>query len=92
MAPTHRCAVAVEQAYYEVTGESPGFIFSGWGASLTEPERACVEDREPSDAHYTQWEFVRWLASLEEDHEARRSVTLSEIIERARAVLAGGES
>jgi hypothetical protein len=38
---------AVARAYEEITGESPVFIFSGWGAELTEPERAVVENREP---------------------------------------------
>lgn len=38
---------AVERAYKELTGEEPVFTFSGWGAELTEPERAVVEDRLP---------------------------------------------
>lgn len=38
---------AVVRAYREITGTEPEFIFSGWGAELTEPERAVVEDREP---------------------------------------------
>ena len=41
---------AVERAYREITGEDPMFIFSGWGAELTEPERAVVEDRLPIPA------------------------------------------
>lgn len=36
---------AIARAYKEVTGKEPDFIFSGWGAELTEPERAVVEDR-----------------------------------------------
>jgi hypothetical protein len=39
---------AVETAYYAITGDEPKFVFSGWGAKLTEPERAVVEDRMPS--------------------------------------------
>lgn len=39
---------AVARAYKELTGEEPTFIFSGWGAELTEPERAVVEDRLPA--------------------------------------------
>lgn len=39
---------AVEEAYYELTGEWPKFIFSGWGAELDEYERAVVEDRPPN--------------------------------------------
>lgn len=38
---------AIERAYKEVTGEEAVFCFSGWGAELTEPERAVVEDRLP---------------------------------------------
>lgn len=39
---------AVARAYKEITGEEPDFIFSGWGGTLTEPERAVVEDRLPN--------------------------------------------
>ena len=38
---------AVEEAYERITGRSPNFIFSGWGAELTEEERAVVENRLP---------------------------------------------
>lgn len=38
---------AVIAAYKELTGADPSFLFSGWGAELTESERAVVEDREP---------------------------------------------
>lgn len=40
---------AVARAYRELTGLSPSFIFSGWSAELTEPERAVVEGRLPRD-------------------------------------------
>jgi hypothetical protein len=46
---------AVSDAYWQITGRDPGFIFSGWGGGLTEPERAVVENREPSEEHYMQW-------------------------------------
>lgn len=39
---------AVERAYYEVTGQPSAFLFSGWGAELSEFERAVVENRELS--------------------------------------------
>jgi hypothetical protein len=39
--------LAVERAYRELTGHGPTFCFSGWNGTLTEPERAVVEDREP---------------------------------------------
>jgi hypothetical protein len=38
---------AVAQAYREIAGRDPDFIFSGWGARLKEAERAVVENREP---------------------------------------------
>lgn len=47
---------AVAMAYHELTGEDPEFIFSGWGAVLTEPERAVVEDRVPSDLYKQGWD------------------------------------
>lgn len=44
---------AIAEAYEKITGQSPQFIFSGWGAELTEGERAVVEDRMP---HFAQGE------------------------------------
>lgn len=38
---------AIEQAYREITGREPEFMFDGWGDTLTEGERAVVEDRLP---------------------------------------------
>lgn len=35
---------AIEAAYQQITGEDPKFIFSGWGAELSEGERAVVND------------------------------------------------
>lgn len=43
----HLMRNAVASAYYELTHKKPEFIFSGWGAELTEPERAVVENRLP---------------------------------------------
>lgn len=40
---------AVARAYREITGRDPDFIFSGWGAELTEGECAVVENRLPND-------------------------------------------
>lgn len=50
---------AVAVAFFELTGERCNFIFSGWGAELTEPERAVIENREPSFAHEAQWHAAR---------------------------------
>jgi hypothetical protein len=36
--------IAVEEQYEEITGKKPDFIFSGWGAELTEGERAVVNN------------------------------------------------
>ena len=33
---------AVAEAYRKLTGQEPDFNFSGWGAALTESERAAV--------------------------------------------------
>jgi hypothetical protein len=38
--------LAIEDAYYRLTGESCTFVFSGWGAELDEPERAIVDQQE----------------------------------------------
>lgn len=35
---------AIEKAYYDLTGEWPDFVFSGWGAELTEGERRVIEE------------------------------------------------
>lgn len=34
---------AVVKAYKEITGEEPKFLFSGWGAVLTDTEQKLVE-------------------------------------------------
>ena len=34
---------AIAKAFREVTGEEPEFIFSGWGAELTEGEKLVLE-------------------------------------------------
>lgn len=38
----------VEAEYERLTGREAAFTFSGWGGSLTESERAVVENREPN--------------------------------------------
>lgn len=38
---------AIERAFKRIAGEDAKFCFSGWGAELTEAERAVVEDRQP---------------------------------------------
>ena len=54
---------AVERAYEQITGQKPDFIFSGWGAKLTEAERAVVDDTEPTEGHYQEWLDLNSVAS-----------------------------
>lgn len=48
---------AVAEAYRRITYQEPTFLLSGWGAELTESERAVVEDREP-DIHAQAADFA----------------------------------
>lgn len=34
---------AVRKAYFELTGKEPEYIFSGWGAQLTDGQKDVVE-------------------------------------------------
>lgn len=34
----------IREAYVQLTGVEPDFIFSGWGAELDSIERECVEE------------------------------------------------
>lgn len=38
---------AITKAYIEVTGHEPNFIFSGWGAELTDIEREVAKGTTP---------------------------------------------
>lgn len=42
---------AVHEAFSKLTALDPEFIFSGWGATLTEPELAVVENRLPREGN-----------------------------------------
>lgn len=35
---------AIKKAFYDLTGEFPDFLFSGWGAELTESEEHCLTE------------------------------------------------
>jgi len=35
---------AVREAYKKITGKYPDFLFSGWGAKLSEDEKACIRE------------------------------------------------
>lgn len=39
---------AITKAFKEITGYEPDFIFSGWGATLTEGEQECVNELYPN--------------------------------------------
>ncbi len=46
---------AVQTAFLAVTGVDCEFTFSGWGGTLTEPQRAVVENRLPSAEYEAEW-------------------------------------
>lgn len=41
----HPMRVAVEKAYFELTGDLPDFMFTGWGGTLTQGERDVVDNK-----------------------------------------------
>lgn len=43
----HPMRVAVAESYRKLTGQEPNFIFSGWGAKLSEAEEAVVGEYDP---------------------------------------------
>lgn len=45
-AADHPMRRAVELAYFQLTGREADFLFSGWGAELTEMERAVVDEEQ----------------------------------------------
>ncbi len=59
---------AVQAAYKELTGSDDKFCFSGWGAELTESERAAYEHRTPSEHHARHYELHRALDELFADY------------------------
>lgn len=64
---------AVADAYRQITGQDPAFIFSGWGGELDECERAVVEDRLPTLTTRTDaTPVVTDVAALVEENEALR--------------------
>jgi Lar family restriction alleviation protein len=93
---------AIIRAYREITGQDADFIFSGWGGSLTEPERAVVEDREPVGARPSPLEprTPLWEAESLEDYlylyvygEAGKAVSdvrLHAIVSELRTMREGG--
>lgn len=64
---------AIRHAFKDITGSDAEFIFSGWGGSLTEAERAAHENREPSEEYYHKW--------LKEQHAEELYAALSNMVE-----------
>jgi hypothetical protein len=58
---------AVATAYRDLTGHEPTFLFSGWSAELTEPERAVVEDRDPDTNDLSEAVGVRRACESDKD-------------------------
>lgn len=54
---------AIQAAYEQVTGQSDGYVFSGWGGRLDESERATVENRWPVYER-TEWALYKGAADL----------------------------
>lgn len=95
---------AVERAYRELTGFDAAFNFSGWGAELSEPERAVVEKREPSEEHYRAWQIqqaapdlyealsdVEFLFARPGENSVERFERLAEAFYRDTGLLAPGK-
>jgi hypothetical protein len=55
---------AVCEAYRRITDAEPLFLFSGWGAELTEPERAVVENRLPAPRAEVTEEEIKTATAL----------------------------
>jgi hypothetical protein len=45
---------AIRDAYMELTGKEPDFIFSGWGAELTDAEAAVVSEKIRTEEEYSE--------------------------------------
>jgi hypothetical protein len=67
---------AIALAFKEITGREPQFIFSGWGAELTEGERAVHENREASPEYYAK---LKLEAAAPELLEALRELLAAEL-------------
>lgn len=67
---------AVEAAFHAITNRDADFCFSGWGSSLTEPERAVVENRHPSEEHGRQTRLIAESYYALKDQRDAASATL----------------
>jgi hypothetical protein len=63
---------AIREAFTRITGREAEFLFSGWGAKLTEAQRAVVENREPSETSICA-KISKFLA----DHESGPTTCMS---------------
>jgi hypothetical protein len=68
---------AVRDAFIEIVGREPDYIFSGWDASLTNGERAVVDDTELTDEFLISSisdDIIKLESELESSREALRSL------------------
>ena len=72
---------AVREAYQYITGQEPGFIFSGWGAKLNEYERAVVENREPKPPADTLLQRVQLAIECIEDLDDHSPISAADLKE-----------
>ena len=80
----HPMRVAVCSAYELLTGQEPEFLFSGWGGSLTEAERAVVEERMPRPDPYRE---LQEAAEAAEETLTRQGYSENDIDTRGGAAL-----
>lgn len=97
--PAANCIMreAVANAYKAVTGESPQFLFAGWGAELDESERAAIEDRSPSAEHYKKWcleqiadellEVVKEMTVVLDPSTPEMPLLCAQLVERGRSLI-----
>ena len=60
---------AVQTAFKTLTGVEASFTFSGWGATLTEGERAVHENREPN------WDAMQEAIGADENEVLRATIS-----------------
>ena len=54
-----RMRVAVQDAYHELTGEWPDFLFSGWGAELDDGEKSFLAETDPEKQKELHKRYLR---------------------------------
>lgn len=88
----HTLREPVERAYQERFGVEPEFCFSGWGAELTESERAVVENRLPVTGLIPEPDVAKMIEAALLGTEARRGIwTDRDYLVHALALLTDSE-